>query len=298
MAARRRWFRFNLQAGMGLVIVCAVLLAILIVPAHRRGRAFADIRAAGGTIMLQPGAEESWFDKLVGRALGPDYVAKVYSIDLRKSKINNDFLACLGAFPEIGKLDLEAATISDDALEYFKSLGSIRELWIGETAITDAGLAKLVLHHPRLDTLSLQGTKVTQVGLAELAKLPLLTDLLLNSTETNDKGLEKLATVKSLEDLGLRGTKVTSEGLMHLKRLPKLAKIRLYYTGVDDTGVKLLSEIPTLSLVDLSMTKITDVSLDYLARLPRLDDLDVTANKISPEALKAFQQTHPKCTIQ
>jgi hypothetical protein len=88
MTRKRRWFRFNLRAAMGLVVVCGVMLALVVIPAHQRQRAIAEIRAAGGTIRLRFGAEESWLAKIVGGALGPDAVANVYSVGLREAKID------------------------------------------------------------------------------------------------------------------------------------------------------------------------------------------------------------------
>ncbi len=83
---------------------------------------------------------------------------------------------------------------------------------LGRTAISDAGLAKLAQFRlPRLHTLSIQGTKITDAGLSEIAKLSGLTDLKLNATPTTDRGLENLAPLKNLEDLW-RGTRVTCAG--------------------------------------------------------------------------------------
>jgi len=299
MTIKRRWFRFSLRATIGLIAVCGILLAFVTRPAQQRKRAIADIRAAGGTIQFHIGSAGSWIDKIVGKTLGPDAVARVFTVSLRNAKVDGNVLVCFRALPELKELDLEGAQVSDGGLEHLRSLEELRSLMLGGTAISDAGLAKLAqLRLPRLRTLSIQGTKITDAGLSEIAKLSGLTDLWLNTTKTTDQGLENLVPLKSLEDLGLRGTPVTSRGLAYLKQMPKLEKIRLYMTAVDDIGVQHLSEIPTLSLVDLASTKITDAAFRSLALLPNLESLDVSDTNVSAEALKMFQQPHPKCRIE
>ena len=59
-----------------------------------------------------------------------------------------------------------------------------------------------------------------------------------------------------------------------------------------------LGEIRSLRLVDLSMTQITDAAFRSLVQLPNLESLDLSATNVSAEALKSFQQTHPKCNIE
>ena len=88
MTTKRSRYRFSLRVAMGLVVGCGVLLAFVTVPPHQHRRAIADIRAAGGTIRFQIGPKESWIDKIIGKTLGPDAVAKVFAVDLRKAKIN------------------------------------------------------------------------------------------------------------------------------------------------------------------------------------------------------------------
>ncbi len=80
---------------MGLVVVCGVLLALVAGPANQRKRTIADIRSAGGVIQFDTGSAGSWIDKFVGKTLGPDAAAKVFSVDLRKAKIDSDFLVLL-----------------------------------------------------------------------------------------------------------------------------------------------------------------------------------------------------------
>ena len=47
---------------------------------------------------------ESWLDKILKRLLGPDAVARVFSVSLRDAKVDSDFLVCFRAIPELRDL--------------------------------------------------------------------------------------------------------------------------------------------------------------------------------------------------
>ena len=76
-----------------------------------------------------------------------------------------------------------------------------------------------------LETLNLQGTKVTDKGVEYLKKLTKLQALDLAFTAVSDAGLEPLKKLEKLQSINLARTKVTPEGVVGLqKALPK-AKI-------------------------------------------------------------------------
>ncbi|MEC8989403.1 MAG: hypothetical protein VYB66_09150, partial [Verrucomicrobiota bacterium] len=83
-----------------------------------------------------------------------------------------------------------------------------------EGELTEADLEKLT-------TLSLAGTKITDAGLKDVAKLKQLTNLILMgnpSTEITDAGLKELAKLQQLKDLYLGYTKVTKAGEAELQK--------------------------------------------------------------------------------
>ena len=95
-------------------------------------------------------------------------------------------------------------------------------------------MAHGVLHLPahladlaHLQWLYLNGTEVTDRGLANLKRLDSLTLLHLADTQITDAGLEHLAALTNLRILHLSGTPVTDDGIEKLKRaLP--ASLRIY----------------------------------------------------------------------
>ena len=70
--------------------------------------------------------------------------------------------------------------------------------------------------------LSLYDTKITDVGLKDVAKLQKLERLDLTDTKITDAGLKEVAKLQKLDFLGLNDTKITNAGVAYLKKaLPK-----------------------------------------------------------------------------
>jgi hypothetical protein len=76
---------------------------------------------------------------------------------------------------------------------------------------------------PRLESLQLKSTKITDAGLAHLKALPRLRSLALENAAISDAGLEHVAALTCLEELDLQGTRVTDAGVEGILRaLPNL----------------------------------------------------------------------------
>ena len=117
---------------------------------------------------------------------------------------------------------IRSAKLKDEDLELLKRFPNLRELSLGMTAITDAGL-KHISGLKKLTILGLVGTKITDRGLRELKGLQNLEILRLGNTAIGDNGLKELESLKKLEDVGLRGTATTEAGLRALKEaIPNL----------------------------------------------------------------------------
>jgi hypothetical protein len=85
--------------------------------------------------------------------------------------------------------------------------------------------------------LDLQGSAITDAGLATVAKCRNLTRLHLNRTAVSDAGLAALKSLVGLEYLNLVGTGIGDAGLAHLAGLTKLQRLYLMGTKVTDAGV-------------------------------------------------------------
>jgi hypothetical protein len=80
------------------------------------------------------------------------------------------------------------------------------------------GVLHAVVSLQKLSELDLRGTKVTDVGLKELAKLPNIAKLDLSYTQVTDAGLRDLAKLQNLKELDLRSTQATKHWFELIKR--------------------------------------------------------------------------------
>ena len=91
---------------------------------------------------------------------------------------------------------------------------------------------------PKLDTLSLGGTQVTDGGLAQLKLLGDLQHLaLVCNPHVGDRGLGHLRGLKKLKTLVLSSTQITVEGLRHLKGLSNLNELFVFDAEVTEKGI-------------------------------------------------------------
>ena len=115
--------------------------------------------------------------------------------------------------------------------------------------LSDSGLVNLK-GLTQLQTLDLNGTKVTDAGLMHLIGLPRLDFLSLANTAVSDAGLAQLNGLPRLQTLNLIGTQVTDAGLARLKELTKLQSLELHATKVTDAGVEDLQKaLPNCKII-------------------------------------------------
>lgn len=93
---------------------------------------------------------------------------------------------------------------------------NIVQVDLGRTVVTDATLKNTLSQLPRLVSLDLRQTKVTDAGLESLTGLTKLQSLNLYGTEITDAGLKHLAKIKSLKNVYLWQSKATEAGVKQL----------------------------------------------------------------------------------
>ena len=96
------------------------------------------------------------------------------------------------------------------------------------------------------------GTRVRadDATLAKIGRLRRLEDLNLNGTAVTDDGLAHLEGLTELRGLDLSNTRVTDAGLAHLKKLHNLRGLYIVNAGVTDTGLNELEEaLPMIQII-------------------------------------------------
>ena len=103
---------------------------------------------------------------------------------------------------------------------------------------------------PKLVSVDLSSTSVTDTSVAMLAPAKDLRMIRLPETEITDAALDILAELKLLESVNLYGTAVTDEGVAKLAALPNLKRLYLWQTEVSEEAMDELRETnPDLEII-------------------------------------------------
>ena len=108
-----------------------------------------------------------------------------------------------------------------------------------------------------------------------VARFPRLTQLGLNRTRISDRGLAALAKLKTLRNLSLASTAVTDAGVERLAALP-LESLRLDHTAITDRAAKSLAGFDHLKYLNITQTNVTVQAERFLKG--RYPDAVIAAN--------------------
>ena len=128
-------------------------------------------------------------------------------------------------------------------------LNKVQWLNLNGSTISDTGLAHVVGLND-LSVLEVADARVSDAGLAHLKGMTKLEGLNLKSVQVTDAGLVYVAGLSKLSWLDLCGTHVTDHGLAHLKTLTNLSTLHVVQgTQVTDAGIEELQRsLPNLSI--------------------------------------------------
>lgn len=166
---------------------------------------------------------------------------------------------------------------------------------------TDADLAKIVEYASLRETLecTLTNTYVTAGGLKSLARLPRLESLDLSQTDVTDETMPLVASFARLRELSLARTAVSSRGLAALSKLTQLEQLSLYETRVTDVALTSLDHFPNLRSLDLRGTAVEGgVQLRVLERLRSLESLLLPAALRNNSNVRYLRERLPKVRIE
>lgn len=148
--------------------------------------------------------QEISFDGAYINDLGLEYLSKhphLENLTLQKMSITDAGMTHLSILHELKAVNLEETLISDQGLQYIQSQ-KLESLSLNYTSITDVGVSQLT-RFPHLRALKLSRTKVTDTCVPELAKLPQLEVLTLDKTAITEDALSRFSNYKSLKALVL-----------------------------------------------------------------------------------------------
>jgi hypothetical protein len=154
--AKSRRFQFSLKGLFIAVTIIAVILgAWVLSPGERQRRAVQRVRRLGGRVDYEtPELVESpfLFSELVLRACLPrDYFDPVFAVNLFGTPACDADMQSLGTLSDLKLLALNETKVTDDGLIYLHRNKNLVIVFIGNTKITEQGIADLKKAVPSCD---------------------------------------------------------------------------------------------------------------------------------------------------
>lgn len=204
-------------------------------------------------------------------------VTEVYLIGVEDA---NPTIKLLADLPDLKSVSLQSSQFSDDALQHLVGLN-------------------------RLDSLDLQWTPITDIGLKWVGKITSLRELKLNKSyppngstydahkQLTDEGIAQLTQLACLEKLIIWGAEITDVGAHHISRCGNLRVLWLTDTKISGAGVHQLAKLKSLERLDLCGTRVSGASLEPLQTLPNLRSLSAARTQVTGDDVAAFIANRP-----
>lgn len=211
------------------------------------------------------------------------------SLKIGDSRVTDEGLANLRAFPQLLELDLNDTKITDEGLKNLRLVPNLLELRLDGTKVTDNGLQSLSVLTDLRD-LNLDETKIVGQGLVSLSDCESLEELWLQGAKIDDSALSVIAGFPALKVLHLSDTAVTDAGVAELRRATNLVELTLLGTHITDEGLRYLESLQNLQSLDLSRTAISDTGLIHLRRFKTLRELSLDDTKVTKQSVLMLRE--------
>lgn len=193
---------------------------------------------------------------------------KIYWFWLCQTGVTDAALEIAGEFKDLDSICLANTKITGTGFVHLTKTPKLNWIYVPNTPMTDENgvlLGKVRFHsliasntgigdrtleaiggHKQFHRLQLDGTRITDAGLAHLAGVSVV-QLMLNDTDVNGSGLRDIRVTEHLE---LKGTKLTDEAARSLANKEPLSKLDIASTPVSKETVQFLVEsLPSCRIV-------------------------------------------------
>ncbi len=211
------------------------------------------------------------------------------TLDIRSPQITGETLTALR---EVNLLHTLSVATTADRKRPAKP-DDVASLDLSATGVTDEGLRQLDAF-PNLTSLNLlHAAKLTDAGLKGLAPLKKLDTLTLDSTRITDAALAALQEANLLHALAFaKGPNARRPATPE-----EVASLNLPGTAVTDAGLKQLAAFTNLTSLTVASNKVTDEGLKELAAFKKLTALSLRGTKVTAAGVQALQKELPLCRI-
>ncbi|HEY9791207.1 MAG TPA: protein kinase [Candidatus Obscuribacterales bacterium] len=190
------------------------------------------------------------------------------------------------SFDRLKRLDvasLNGNNLSDAMLDHVAS--GVEWLGVGDTNITDAGLAKMSRFRD-LKGLWAGRLKITRRGIESIGKLSSLEMLEVGGNSLADGDFSGLSRLKKIGTLNVDRTHAGDDFYQALKGMHRLTYLSMRSTLIGKHGLEKLARLCSLrSLNFADCQNMTDDALDVISRFPNLETLSLSYTRISRDGL-------------
>jgi Leucine-rich repeat (LRR) protein len=243
------------------------------------------LSAGGRFTVAQPAAGDAAAAKTRLDSLGKDATYKLdgdgrlTEIAIEDgAEITADDVAFFGRLGDLRTLRiLNCRVLNDEMVGQLTGLKNLDTLALTNSAITDAGVEKIVQSFPNLVELDLSSnTNMTGAAMKLIASLGKLERLTLLQNRFNDLNTRRLSKMPELRAIDLRGNMEAGDMTLEVVgKLPNLTALKHRSTAVTDAGLEGLAESKTLESLLMQDFVITNASGPHLAKLSKLSSLEV-----------------------
>jgi Leucine-rich repeat (LRR) protein len=180
------------------------------------------------------------------------------TLDLHSTRIVDDSMPALAKFPKLANLDIRFTPITDAGLKHLEAIKGLEVLRIRSDRITANGLKRLA-NFTKLKVLETSYRTNDEV-LAEIARMPVREELNLGFiSRITDAGMAHVAKMKQLKVLHINHTNLTDRGLKLLEPLPNLTVLDAQVLRkITDDGMRSISAHKNLIELNLWYTPPTE----------------------------------------
>lgn len=181
---------------------------------------------------------------------------KVTHLNLRSTSIDDAGMENIKEVKQLRHLELPI-NLTDAGLVHVAALPELEILYAGDLQQLKGDGLKHLKANTKLKELNLGNSGVTDAGLTHLADMNHLQELALSSHIT-DAGLAHLSKLTKLKKLEVFSEKVTNMGVAHLKSLTGLEELNLTSTSINDSALMSIQDLPNLKKLYLPFNKVSE----------------------------------------
>jgi Leucine-rich repeat (LRR) protein len=227
-------------------------------------------------------------------------------LDCLKSLKRLDLTISLGAprsinavLPELGLERLQTSNeVNSGDLRSLTRCRNLRCLILWQPELSDGDYATFQ-EFPRLEMLELSSMKLTSRGIEDIASVKSLRCLSLYSGKFRTMDLAPLARLAALDELRLMWAHFFAPSATEpLGQLKKVKVLNLSHSNLDDAGLLPLLDLSELEFLDVGDTQITDEGLMRLAMIKSLKDLRLSYfGNVTKEGRERFSKLRPDVKV-